>query len=92
MRAPFDANDIARFAEGFAANVVETESCIPTTILLASRLPGTRKVIRPKSDGQRRYLSSILDNDIVIGIGPAGHRKDLPRCGRRGGRPLQEAG
>jgi phosphate starvation-inducible PhoH-like protein len=38
-------------------------------------LPGTRKVIRPKSDGQRRYLSSILDNDIVIGIGPAGTGK-----------------
>ena len=38
-------------------------------------LPGTRKVIRPKSDGQRRYLNSILDNDIVIGIGPAGTGK-----------------
>jgi phosphate starvation-inducible PhoH-like protein len=73
LRAPFDANDIARFAEGFAANggdgVVHPED---TTGIA---LPGTRKVIRPKSDGQRRYLNSILDNDIVIGIGPAGTGK-----------------
>ncbi len=73
LRAPFDSNDIARFAEGFAANggdgVVRPED--NTGIAL----PGTRKVIRPKSDGQRRYLNSILDNDIVIGIGPAGTGK-----------------
>ena len=32
-------------------------------------LPGTRKAIVPKSDGQRRYLESITQNDVVIGIG-----------------------
>lgn len=38
-------------------------------------LPGSRKVITPKSDGQREYLDAIAENDIVIGIGPAGTGK-----------------
>jgi phosphate starvation-inducible PhoH-like protein len=38
-------------------------------------LPGSRKVIRPKSEGQRQYMKAIKDNDIVIGIGPAGTGK-----------------
>ena len=73
LRAPFDANDIARFAEGFAAH--GGEGVVAPDDDTGIALPGTRKVIRPKSDGQRRYLSSILANDIVIGIGPAGTGK-----------------
>jgi phosphate starvation-inducible PhoH-like protein len=73
LRAPFDANDIARFAEGFSAR--GGEGVVAPDDDTGIALPGTRKVIRPKSDGQRRYLSSILDNDIVIGIGPAGTGK-----------------
>lgn len=38
-------------------------------------LPGIRKVIEPKSIGQAEYLRSIQDNDIVVGIGPAGTGK-----------------
>src|SRR5690606_8757019 len=38
-------------------------------------LPGSRKVIAPKSEGQRRYLEAIAKNDIVVGIGPAGTGK-----------------
>ena len=38
-------------------------------------LPGLRRVIQPKTAGQRDYLQSILQNDIVIGIGPAGTGK-----------------
>jgi phosphate starvation-inducible PhoH-like protein len=38
-------------------------------------LPGTRRVIIPKSDGQRTYVRSIFEHDIVIGIGPAGTGK-----------------
>ncbi|MFL5579115.1 MAG: PhoH family protein [Gemmatimonadaceae bacterium] len=37
--------------------------------------PGARKVIRPKSQGQTEYLRLIRDNDIVVGIGPAGTGK-----------------
>jgi phosphate starvation-inducible PhoH-like protein len=32
-------------------------------------------VIRPKSEGQRKYFKAIRDNDVVIGIGPAGTGK-----------------
>ena len=32
-------------------------------------------MIRPKSEGQRQYIKAIRDNDVVIGIGPAGTGK-----------------
>ncbi len=38
-------------------------------------LPGVRKLIRPRSPGQTEYLRLITENDIVIGIGPAGTGK-----------------
>ena len=38
-------------------------------------LPGTRKVIQAKTNGQAEYLQKIADNDIVVGIGPAGTGK-----------------
>ena len=38
-------------------------------------LPGLRRVIQPKTTGQREYLRSIGEHDIVIGIGPAGTGK-----------------
>ncbi len=38
-------------------------------------LPGIRKVIRPKTRGQNEYLRLMMENDIVIGIGPAGTGK-----------------
>jgi len=38
-------------------------------------LPGTRKVIQAKTQGQAEYLEKIAENDIVVGIGPAGTGK-----------------
>ena len=38
-------------------------------------LPGLRRVIQPKTAGQREYLQAIAQHDIVIGIGPAGTGK-----------------
>jgi phosphate starvation-inducible protein PhoH and related proteins len=38
-------------------------------------LPGVRKVIQPKTPGQAEYLQKMLENDIVVGIGPAGTGK-----------------
>jgi phosphate starvation-inducible protein PhoH and related proteins len=38
-------------------------------------LPGVRKVIQAKTPGQAEYLQKIADNDIVVGIGPAGTGK-----------------
>jgi phosphate starvation-inducible PhoH-like protein len=73
LRAPFDANDVARFAEGFEAGGPETP--VPAGEEIRIALPGSRKVISPKSEGQRRYLDAISQHDIVIGIGPAGTGK-----------------
>lgn len=38
-------------------------------------LPGVRRLIQPKTKGQAEYLRAVLENDIVIGIGPAGTGK-----------------
>jgi phosphate starvation-inducible PhoH-like protein len=38
-------------------------------------LPGVRRIIQPKSPGQGEYMRAIAENDIVIGIGPAGTGK-----------------
>ena len=70
LRVPFDTNDITRFADGLAAGgLVHPESDVEVA------LPGSRKVIRPKSEGQRQYLKSVIEFDVVIGIGPAGTGK-----------------
>ena len=73
LRVPFDTPDIARFADGLDAlgpgGIVHPDDDVRIAI------PGSRKVIVPKSEGQRRYLQTILANDVVIGIGPAGTGK-----------------
>jgi phosphate starvation-inducible PhoH-like protein len=38
-------------------------------------LPGVRKIIQPKTSGQAEYMKLMVDNDIVVGIGPAGTGK-----------------
>ncbi|MHB1328604.1 MAG: PhoH family protein [Gemmatimonadales bacterium] len=38
-------------------------------------LPGVRRAILPKTQGQRDYLEAIAQHDIVVGIGPAGTGK-----------------
>src|SRR5690606_3536726 len=38
-------------------------------------LPGVRRIIQGKTAGQVEYLELIAENDIVIGIGPAGTGK-----------------
>ena len=38
-------------------------------------LPGMRKLIQAKTSGQAEYLAKIAENDIVVGIGPAGTGK-----------------
>lgn len=73
LRAPFDTTDIPRFAESFEAGGGESMVALGEEVRIA--LPGSRKVISPKSDGQKRYLDAITQNDIVIGIGPAGTGK-----------------
>jgi phosphate starvation-inducible PhoH-like protein len=73
LRAPFDTPDIARFAEGVEA--LGANGIVRPDDEVRIALPGSRKVIVPKSDGQRSYIQSIQSNEVVIGIGPAGTGK-----------------
>ena len=73
LREPFGVSDIRRFSE-------ETEALGDSALVSPDQemriaLPGTRKVISPKSDGQRKYLEAMTHNDVVISIGPAGTGK-----------------
>jgi phosphate starvation-inducible PhoH-like protein len=72
LRAPFDTDDIARFAEGAEAL---GSGGIDSQGEIRIALPGSRRVIVPKTEGQRGYVAAIAQNDIVIGIGPAGTGK-----------------
>jgi phosphate starvation-inducible PhoH-like protein len=73
LRIPFDAGDISRFAaESDAQGQVGLVSPEDEMRIL---LPGTRKVISPKTEGQRLYLEAIAERDVVISIGPAGTGK-----------------
>lgn len=73
LRAPFDTPDIARFAAG--AEKLGADGIVHPNDEVRIALPGSRRVIVPKSDGQRSYLRAINDNDVVISIGPAGTGK-----------------
>jgi phosphate starvation-inducible PhoH-like protein len=73
LRAPFDVADIGRFADGVDA--LGSEGIVHPDDEIRIAIPGSRRVIVPKSDGQRKYVQRIINNDIVIGIGPAGTGK-----------------
>jgi phosphate starvation-inducible PhoH-like protein len=72
LRAPFELRDIARIAAEFDRR---GSGGVPLEEELRIALPGSRKAIVPKSEGQRGYLEAIQEHDIVIGIGPAGTGK-----------------
>lgn len=73
LQRAFDENDVERFFSQAKPEPAGDGRVVPEEDGIA--LPGARKVIRPKSDGQRGYLKAIRDNDIVVGIGPAGTGK-----------------
>jgi phosphate starvation-inducible PhoH-like protein len=69
MGEPVSPEDIIRFAaEGQSA---EAAAGGEQKIVL----PGLRRVIAPKTAGQRDYLQAITNHDIVVSIGPAGTGK-----------------
>ncbi|MEP6692022.1 MAG: PhoH family protein, partial [Gemmatimonadaceae bacterium] len=75
QQEPLTPDDVLRFADGGV--VAEGETAAPDGSANASRivLAGVRKVIQPKTAGQAAYLQLMADNDIVVGIGPAGTGK-----------------
>ncbi|MDX1673522.1 MAG: PhoH family protein [Longimicrobiales bacterium] len=87
LQTPFGVEDVQRLAaragleEGGAGEGGETGAADGTEPAGIGRddlrilLPGLRKVIQPRSEGQAEYLEAIAKNDIVISIGPAGTGK-----------------
>jgi len=65
-RESFDADDVMRFS-------LDTNGDLAAGPRLV--LPGVRKVVQGKTGGQSMYLQAMLDNDVVVGIGPAGTGK-----------------
>jgi len=72
MGEQLDVHDVERLVVEEQAGALAAEGA---TTELKIILPGLRRVIQPKTAGQREYLQSIVQNDIVIGIGPAGTGK-----------------
>jgi phosphate starvation-inducible protein PhoH and related proteins len=73
---PLDADDVLRIVEGPGG--AHAESSAPDVGPNGEHriaLPGLRRLVQPKTPGQAQYLKEIYDNDIVIGIGPAGTGK-----------------
>ena len=74
QRMELTADDVLRIAEDDGGNGAGGEPGGPDQ---AGRiaLPGVRKLIQAKTSGQAEYLAKIAENDIVVGIGPAGTGK-----------------
>jgi phosphate starvation-inducible PhoH-like protein len=66
-----DVHDVERVMADEAHGVLGQTGSEEVKIIL----PGLRRVIQPKTAGQRKYLQAIAQHDIVIGIGPAGTGK-----------------
>jgi phosphate starvation-inducible PhoH-like protein len=74
MSRPFGLDDIQRAFESAAPHGGDNGIASPEgepRILLA----GLRKLITSKSEGQSVYLDAIVNNDVVVAIGPAGTGK-----------------
>ena len=73
MGETLDVHDVERLVlEGEAGTLAEAGAAAGDTKII---LPGLRRVIQPKTAGQRDYLQLIAQHDIVVGIGPAGTGK-----------------
>jgi phosphate starvation-inducible PhoH-like protein len=66
QRMPLEPDDVLRMSMESGRESLSAERIV---------LPGVRKIIQPKTSGQAAYLRLIVDNDIVVGIGPAGTGK-----------------
>ncbi|HET9708661.1 MAG TPA: PhoH family protein [Gemmatimonadales bacterium] len=73
MGEMLDVHDVERLTlEGEAGTLADASAASGEMKII---LPGLRRVIQPKTGGQREYLQLIVQHDIVVGIGPAGTGK-----------------
>ena len=70
---PFRATDVARFAASLETR--EGPDIRTDDERLRITVPGSRRTIVPRSQGQRTYMRTMEESDIVISIGPAGTGK-----------------
>jgi phosphate starvation-inducible PhoH-like protein len=70
QRVPLTPDDVLRLTDEDASGDGDAKRGVNRIAL-----PGVRKVIQPKTAGQGEYLAKIQENDIVVGIGPAGTGK-----------------
>jgi phosphate starvation-inducible protein PhoH and related proteins len=75
MGENLDVHDVERLISDEAHGELGRAGAGATADPVKIILPGLRRVIQPKTSGQRDYLRSIAEHDIVIGIGPAGTGK-----------------
>ncbi|HEX8358497.1 MAG TPA: PhoH family protein [Longimicrobium sp.] len=68
---PFGTDDVARFFDATRSGNGVGKLADPGRVVV----PGVRRAITPKSEGQASYLQNIDENDITVGIGPAGTGK-----------------
>jgi phosphate starvation-inducible PhoH-like protein len=73
--ATLDADDVMRLSDDGSQTGAPLTPMTSASGELRIALPGTRRLIQPKTAGQAEYMRRIYDNDIVIGIGPAGTGK-----------------
>lgn len=71
MGETLDPREVQRIASEGPHDVLAQAASGEAKIIL----PGLRRVIQPKTAGQREYLQAIYQHDIVVGIGPAGTGK-----------------
>jgi phosphate starvation-inducible PhoH-like protein len=79
QRRDLTPDDVLRLSDaidrGESDEFDESGNGTPASGVQRIALPGIRKVIQPKTPGQGEYLQKMQDNDIVVGIGPAGTGK-----------------
>ena len=77
QRRELTPDDVLRFGDAVDRHEDDEEGSGGLTAGNGARiaLPGIRRIIQPKTPGQGEYLKKIQDNDIVVGIGPAGTGK-----------------
>jgi phosphate starvation-inducible PhoH-like protein len=73
MGETLDVHDVERLTLEGEAGTLSDAAAVSGEVKII--LPGLRRVIQPKTAGQRDYLQFMAQNDIVVGIGPAGTGK-----------------
>jgi len=77
LHEPLDVGDVERYyreaTDGQGPSEFDASSDEAEEVSVT--LPQAGKLIQPKSEGQRRYLDAMQNNDVTVGIGPAGTGK-----------------